>query len=117
MGRCTRSTTKNRGLNCQHRQGALQSGVRTHYSLLGRSSRGPKGRLRLSYFGLAIPHTAVRDIATPAAPPRYAASLRVTTDDEILMPTFASVRNDKGPTGFLDAIVAALSGEGGDSTG
>jgi len=76
-----------------------------------------EGRLRLSYFGLAIPYTVVRDIATPAAPPDYNASLRVVSGDETLTAHFSSVRNADGPTGFLDAIVASLSGEGSNATG
>lgn len=71
-----------------------------------------EGRFRLSYFGLAIPHTVVRDIATPAPPDDYNASLRVVTDGETLTVHFTTVRNPDGATGLLDAIIASLKGAG-----
>jgi hypothetical protein len=71
-----------------------------------------EGRFRLGYFALAIPHAVVQSVETPPAPADHNATLRVVTSDETLVAHFATVRSDNGPTGFLDAIVASLNGEG-----
>jgi hypothetical protein len=75
-----------------------------------------EGRFRLTYFGVAIPHSSVTGVETPPPPGGdYIASLRVVTVSRTLTVHFASVRNDNGPTGFLDAIVASLKGEGANT--